>query len=144
MKIKLLLILILNLLLGCSSVGKVKENFPKNETINLTDIDEIRKNLNGYWESKNQPENPEILWLNFNSETNASWFLIIPKKNRYKNINEVPEEYLHTVIKLLEEKNEIYFELTVIGIENSEKTILDYVTTSEFKISDLTFRRMKI
>ena len=51
---------------------------------------------------------------------------------------------MHTVIKLLEEKNEIYFELTVIGIENSEKTILDYVTTSEFKISDLTFRRMKI
>jgi hypothetical protein len=139
MKKKLLLIIILNLLLGCSSVRKVKESFPKNQTNNLTDINEIRKNLNGYWESKNEPENSEVLWLNFNPETNASWFLIIPKKNNYENINNVPNEYLHTVVKLLKEKNEIYFELTVMGIENSEKTIIEYITPTEFKISEMTF-----
>ncbi|WP_397447786.1 hypothetical protein [Polaribacter sp. R77954] len=143
MKKKLLLVIILNLILSCSSLKKVKESPSKNQPNKLTEINEIRKSLNGYWESKNQAENSEILWLNFNPKTNASWFLIVPKKNKYENINDVPDEYLNTVVKLIKEKNEIYFEISVVGIENSEKTILEYITASEFKISDLTFRKVE-
>jgi hypothetical protein len=122
---------------------KVKESPSKNKPNKLTEINEIRKSLNGYWESKNQAKNSEILWLNFNPKTNVSWFLIVPKKNKYENINDVPGEYLNTVVKLIKEKNEIYFEISVVGIENSEKTILEYITASEFKISDLTFRKVE-
>ncbi len=71
------------ILIGCSKQNKNLVYVKNNSNIDLTDIDSVRTNLNGFWILENKLEFNEIVWLDFSHKRNSTYWeeIIYEKEN---------------------------------------------------------------
>ena len=78
------------LLIGCSDVKRNLVVVENDSDIDLTQLDLVRENLNGFWIIEDYIDGKMILWLDFNQINNVSIWQTIPYSKRIKRPEELP------------------------------------------------------
>ncbi|WBL23825.1 hypothetical protein [Zunongwangia sp. HRR-M8] len=129
------------LLLGCSNP---KQNliFVENDyEIDLTDLDSVRENLNGFWIPNNNINGEEILWLNFHRTKNFSEWETIPYTEEIEQTEELFMGSCPTLAGLIKLNGKIQIEFVSLG--GSDTTEIESLSKTKFKIDGTTYLRHK-
>ncbi|MGS2727890.1 hypothetical protein ACU8DI_14870 [Psychroserpens sp. BH13MA-6] len=105
--------------------------------IDLTKLDSVRENLNGFWIPENQLDSESIVWLNFNNEKNVTYWESIPieRTESYTFIS------CPTVVELIILNGKTQMEFINLG--GSDTTKIEYLSKTKFKIDGMTYLRHK-
>ncbi|WP_282081558.1 hypothetical protein [Aquimarina algiphila] len=109
--------------------------------IDLTELDSVRENLNGFWVPENQIDAEEILWLDFHKEKNSATWEIIPYNEEIKRTKELPMTSCSTIAGLIKLNGKIQLEF--IGLGGSDTTEIKSLTKTKFKLDGITYLRHK-
>ncbi len=66
------------LLIGCSNPKRNLIVVENDSEIDLTELDSVRENLNGFWIPENNIDGENILWLDFHKVKNFATWETIP------------------------------------------------------------------
>ena len=128
-------------LFGCSNSKRdlvVQEN---DYEIDLTELDSVRENLNGFWISENDTIGKEILWLDFHKTKNFSTWEMIEYSKEIERTEELPMTSSPTIIGLIKLNGKTQMEFVNLG--GSDTTEIEYLTKTKFKINGTTYLRHK-
>ncbi|WP_348636569.1 hypothetical protein QLS71_015445 [Mariniflexile litorale] len=109
--------------------------------IDLTDLDSVRENLNGFWIPKNNVNGEEILWLNFHKTKNFSDWETIPYTEEIEQTEELPMESCPTLAGLIKLNGKVQIEFVSLG--GSDTTEIESLSKTKFKITGMTYLRHK-
>ena len=115
--------------------------FENDYEVDLTELDSVRKNLNGFWIPENDQEELEILWLNFESNKNITNWETIPYTDEIKRTEILPYKSCPTIITLIKVNNEVRIQFVSLGAQDTSK--IDQLTKTKFKIDGITYLKHK-
>ena len=141
MRIFLKIVMLACLLSGCSNPNQNLIIIENDYEIDLTNLDAVRENLNGFWIPENQIEAEEIVWLNFHKEKNYSTWQAIPYNEEIKQIQSLPITTCSTIVELIKYKEETQMKYVSLG--GSDTTRIENLTKTKFKINGVTYLRHK-
>jgi hypothetical protein len=109
--------------------------------IDLTELDSVRENLNGFWIPESQTDTDEILWLDFHKEKNSSTWEIIPYNEEIKRTESLPIRSCPTIVGLIKLNGTTQMEFVSLG--SLDTTKIEQLTKTKFKIDGMTYLRHK-
>ncbi len=109
--------------------------------INLTELDSVRKNLNGFWVPEYNINGKNILWLNFHEKKNIATWQTIPYTEEIKQTEELPITSCSTIAELIKLNGKVQIEFVDLG--GSDTTEIEYLTKTKFKIDGITYLKHK-
>ncbi len=89
------------LLLRCSNPKRNLIVIENDYEFDLTDLDSVRENLNGFWIPENNINGEEILWLDFHKTKNFSDWETIPYTKEIERTEELPMKSCPTLAGLI-------------------------------------------
>jgi hypothetical protein len=114
----------------------------KNDSnIDLTKLDSVRENLNGFWVSENRIGSGEILWLDFHKEKNSTTWEIIPFNEEIQQTKLLPIKSCPAFVKLTKQNETTVMKFVSLG--GSDTTQIQYLTKNKFKIRNNVYLRHK-
>ncbi len=141
MKIIFKILILTSLLFSCSNPNLNLIIIENDYEIDLTELDSVRENLNGFWVPENQIDAEEILWLDFHKEKNSATWEIIPYNEEIKRTKELPMTSCSTIAGLIKLNGKIQLEF--IGLGGSDTTEIKSLTKTKFKLDGITYLRHK-
>ena len=129
------------LLVGCSNPKRNLVVVENDYEIDLTDLDSVRENLNGFWIPENHLDSENILWLDFHKTKNFATWEIIPYSDEIKKTEELPIKSCPTTAGLIKLDGKTQMEFVSFG--GSETTQIEKLTKTKFKIDGMTYLRHK-
>jgi len=126
---------------GCSDPKRNLIVIKNDNAIDLTQLDSVRKNLNGFWIPENEIDGEEILWLNFEKNKNSTSWNIIPYTNEIKRSKILPYRSCPTFAGLVQLDGEVQMEF--VGLGGSDTTKIKSLTKTKFKIRGTTYLKHK-
>ncbi|AXT59211.1 hypothetical protein D1816_02225 [Aquimarina sp. AD10] len=109
--------------------------------IDLTELDSVRENLNGFWIPENDRNGQEILWLNFESNKNLTDWETIPYTDEIKQTEILPYKSCPTIVTLIKVNKEV--QMQFVSLDGQDTTKIDQLTKTKFKIGGTTYLRHK-
>jgi hypothetical protein len=109
--------------------------------IDLTDLDSVRENLNGFWIPENNINGENILWLDFHKEKNFATWETIPYTEEIKRTEALPMTSCATIAGLIKLNGKIQLEF--VGLGGSDTTEIESLTKTKFKLDGITYLRHK-
>jgi len=109
--------------------------------IDLTKLDSVRENLNGFWIPENHIDGEIVLWLDFHKKKNSSAWEIIPYSDEIKQDEELFIQSCLTLASLIKLNNKVKIEF--VGLGGSDTTEIQSLTKTKFKIDGMTYLRHK-
>ncbi|MGB1042438.1 MAG: hypothetical protein ACPGU6_03520 [Tenacibaculum sp.] len=114
----------------------------KNDSeIDLTELDSVRENLNGFWIPENHIDSENILWLDFHKEKNSTTWEIIPYSEEIKRTESLPTKSCSTFARLIKLNGKVQMEFVSLG--GSDTTEIESLSKTKFKIDGMTYLRHK-
>lgn len=141
MKIILKTLILTSLLFGCSNPKRNLIVVENDSEINLTELDSVRKNLNGFWVPEYNINGKNILWLNFHEKKNIATWQTIPYTEEIKQTEELPITSCSTIAELIKLNGKVQIEFVDLG--GSDTTEIEYLTKTKFKIDGITYLKHK-
>ncbi len=126
---------------GCSNPKRNLIVVENDSEIDLTKLDSVRKNLNGFWIPENNIKGENILWLNFHKVKNFATWEIIPYTEDIKRTEELPITSSSTIAGLIKLNGKVQLEF--VGLGDSDTTEIEVLTKMKFKIDGMTYLRHK-
>lgn len=109
--------------------------------IDLTELDTVRENLNGFWIPENDTIGKEILWLDFHKTKNFSTWEIIEYSEEIKKTEELLMSSCSTTTGLIKLDGKVQMEF--VSLVGSDTTEIESLTRTKFKIDGITYLRHK-
>lgn len=109
--------------------------------IDLTDLDSVRENLNGFWIPENNINGENILWLDFHKNKNFATWETIPYTEEVKRTEELPMSSCSTIAGLIKLNGKVQMEF--VSLVGSDTTEIELLTKTKFKIDGMTYLRHK-
>lgn len=109
--------------------------------IDLTDLDSVRENLNGFWIPENNVNGEDILWLDFHKKKNSASWETIPYNEEIKQTEEPPITSCSTIAGLIKLNGKVQMEF--MGLGGSDTTEIEFLTKTKFKLDGITYLRHK-
>jgi len=109
--------------------------------IDLTDLDSVRENLNGFWIPEKNKNGEEILWLDFHKTKNYSYWETIPFNEEYEKTKSLPLQTCLEFAELININGKV--QIQFVGLGGSDTTEIKYLSKSKFKLDETTFLRHK-
>ncbi len=128
-------------LLGCSNPKRDLVVVKNDYEIDLTELDSVRENLNGFWIPENQIDSESILWLDFHKTKNLAYWETIPYSKEIERTEELPIKSCSTITGLIKLDGKTQMEFVNLG--DSDITEIEYLTKTKFKIDGITYLRHK-
>ncbi len=128
-------------LLGCSNPKRNLIVVENDYEIDLTELDSVRENLNGFWIPENHIDAENILWLDFHKDKNSATWEIIPYTEEIKRTESHPIKSCPTIVGLIKLNGQTQMEFVSLG--GSDTTKIEYLTKMKFKIDGMTYLRHK-
>jgi hypothetical protein len=130
----------------------IKEDIAENKTrnlivvendyeINLTELDSVRENLNGFWIPENDIDGEEIIWLEFHKKKNFATWEIISFTEEQKQTESLYMNSCSTIAELIKLNGKI--QMSFVNLVSSDTTEIEYLTKTKFKIDGMTYLRHK-
>ncbi|WP_299438257.1 hypothetical protein [uncultured Aquimarina sp.] len=141
MKIIFEILILASLLLSCSNPNRNLIVVENDYDIDLTKLDSVRENLNGFWIPENQIDSEEILWLDFHKKKNSATWETIPYNDEIKLTESLPFKSCPTTVELIKLNGKTQMEFVSLGGSNT--TEIEYLTKTKFKIDGITYLRHK-
>lgn len=141
MKIIFKILILTSLLSSCSNSNRDLIIIQNDYEIDLTELDSVRENLNGFWVPENQIDAEEILWLDFHKEKNSATWEIIPYNEQIKRTESLPYKSCPTMVELIKLNGKTQMEFVSLG--GSSTTEIQHLTKTKFKIDGITYLRHK-
>lgn len=129
------------LILGCSNPKRNLIFIESDYEIDLTDLDSVRENLNGFWIPENHIDSENILWLDFNKNKNSTNWKIIPYSEEIERTEDLPIKSCPTIAGLIKLNGKVQIEFVSLG--GSDTTEIESLTKTKFKIDEMTYLRHK-
>lgn len=141
MKIIFKILILISLLSGCSNSNRNLIAVENDYEIDLTELDSVRENLNGFWIPEKQIDAEEILWLNFHKEKNSTTWELIPFNEEIKRTETLPVKSSPTIVELIKLNGKTQMEFVSLG--GTDTTKIEHLTKTKFKIDGITYLRHK-
>ena len=141
MKFKIYISILTFILLGCSNPKRNLVLTANDYNIDLTELDSVRENLNGFWIPENKIDSDEILWLDFHKTKNFSTWEIIPYLEEIERTESLPIKSCPTIAGLIKLDGKVQIEF--VGLVGSDTTEIQSLTKTKFKIDGMTYLRHK-
>ena len=141
MKIIFKILILISLLSGCSNPNRNLIVVENDYEIDLTELDSVRENLNGFWIPEKQIDAEEILWLNFHKEKNSTTWELIPFNEEIKRTETLPVKSSPTIVELIKLNGKTQMEFVSLG--GTDTTKIEHLTKTKFKIDGITYLRHK-
>ncbi|KAA1246672.1 hypothetical protein [Aquimarina sp. RZ0] len=109
--------------------------------IDLTSLEYVRENLNGFWIPENNPNGKEILWLYFRENKNLTDWDTLPFTEEIRRTEILPYKPCATVATLIKVNNET--QLQFVSRSGQDTVKIDQLTKTKFKIDGVTYLRHK-
>lgn len=109
--------------------------------IDLTDLDSVRENLNGFWVPENNIDSENILWLDFHKEKNFATWETIPYTEEINRTEELPMTSCSTIAGLIKLNDKVQLDFVRLG--GSYTTEIESLTKTKFKFDGMTYLRHK-
>lgn len=128
------------LLVGCSNPKRDLIIVKNDRQIDLTELDSVRENLNGYWliELEKDSATERILCLKFTK--NSSLWENVGYKNNFLN-NSIEFISCEPVASLIKVKDSVQIEF--VGLGSSDTTKIEYLSKTKFIIGGITYLKHK-
>ena len=141
MKAVLKVSILILFLLRCSNSKQNLIVIENDYEINLTDLDAVKENLNGFWIPKNDIAGEKILWLNFEQNKNSCTWDLIPFTKEIKQTKAIPYSSCPTFMEIFKQNGNI--QVAFIGLGSSDTTTIEYLSKTKFKIDGVSYLRHK-
>ncbi len=105
--------------------------------IDLTQLDSVRENLNGFWIPENQLDSENIIWFDFHKKKNSSIWRSVPKEKT----ESYPIFSCPTLVILIKVNGKTAIEYINLG--GSDTTKIEYLSKTKFKIDGNTYLKHK-
>lgn len=115
--------------------------FENDYAIDLTNIDSVRVNLNGFWIEEENINSKEILWLNFLPNSYSTNWIMIPYNKEISKSHKLPMESCPTNAELLKMNNETH--IRFVGLVYSDTAKIEQLTKTKLKIEGITYLKHK-
>ncbi len=129
------------LLIGCSNPKRNIIVVENDSEIDLTELDSVRENLNGFWILENNIDGENILWLDFHKVKNFATWETIPYTEDIKRTEELPMTSCSTIAGLIKLNGKVQLEF--VGLGGSDTTEIESLSKTKFKIDGMTYLRHK-
>ncbi len=126
---------------GCSDPKRNLIVAKNDSEIDLTQMDSVRENLNGFWIPEDDVDGQEILWLNFNKDKNSTSWERIPYTSEIKRTQILPYRSCPTYIGLIKINGQV--KMKRVGLTFSDTTNIEYLSKNEFKVHGMTYLKHK-
>jgi len=126
-------------LLGCLSPKRSLIVLENDSEIDLTELDSVRENLNGFWIPEDEIRPKNILWLDFHETKNFTYWETIPNSKKTLRTGEFPVESCPTIVSLIKVDGKT--QLKFVGLTSSGTAEIEYLTRTKFKIYGTTYLR---
>ena len=113
----------------------------KDYEINLTKLDSVRENLNGFWILAENLGGESILWIKFEKEEYSTFWETIPFTDEIQKTKTLPWESCPTFIELTKVMDTVQINLISMGGKTQHK--LNYMTKTKFIIDSSAYLRHK-
>lgn len=129
------------LLLGCSNPNRNLIITENDSEIDLTELDSVRENLNGFWIPENHIDSENILWLDFDKNKNMTTWEIIPYTNEIKRTEILPIKSSPTIAGLIKLDGKV--QIKFVGLGGSDTTKIESLSKTKFRIDGITYLKHK-
>lgn len=124
-------------LFGCSNTKRNLIVVENDSEIDLTQLDSVRDNLNGFWIPEDDVDGQEILWLDLkNGKKSTEWWKM-PYTSEIERTQIIPIRSCPTHISLIEIDGQI--KLKRVGFLFSDTTKIEYLSKNKFKVYGTTY-----
>ena len=141
LKLKIYISILTFTLLGCSNPKRNLIVVENDSEIDLTKLDSVRENLNGFWIPENHLNSENILWLDFHKTKNSTTWETIPYSEEIERTEELPIKSCPTIAGLIKLDGKVQMEFVSLG--GSDTTEIESLTKTKFKIDGITYLRHK-
>jgi len=134
-------LILLQILVACSDSKRNLIVVKNDYEINLTEIDSVKENLNGYWAmdlGKRNTSTETLLYLRFN-EYSAIWEHVVIKNGMLNKTFEFKTS--RPVASLIKVNDSVKIQLVNLG--GADTTKIEYLTKTKFRINDITYFKHK-
>ncbi|MDZ4148459.1 MAG: hypothetical protein U1C58_09265 [Flavobacteriaceae bacterium] len=128
-------------LIGCSNPQHNLIVVENDREIDLTELDSVRENLNGFWIPENHIDAENILWLSFDKKKNMTTWEMIPYNNEIKRTERLPIKSCPTIVELIKLNGETQLEF--VNLTSSDTAKIENLTKIKFKINGMTYLKHK-
>lgn len=129
------------LLIGCSDHKRNLIGVEKDSDIDLTQLDSVRKALNGYWINENNMDEEMILWLDFYKDENLTTWQLLPYQEDVQNIEELGIPSCSTIATLIKLNGKVQLEFVSLG--GSDTLEIKSLSMTKFKVDGTTYLKHK-
>ena len=113
-------------LVGCSNPKRNLIIVENDSEIDLSQLDSVRDNLNGFWIPEDEVEGQEILWLDFTNGKKSTEWWEMPYTSEIERTQTIPIKSCPTYIGLIEIDGQIKLER--VGFLFSDTTKIEYLS----------------
>lgn len=128
-------------LISCSNPKRNLIVVQNDSNIDLTQLDSVRENLNGFWIPENHIDSENILWLDFHKTKNRATWETIPYSKEIQRTEELPIKSCPTIAGLIKLNGKVQMEF--VSLTGSDTTEIEVLTKTKFKIHGMTYLRHK-
>ncbi len=124
---------------GCSNTNSNIIYFEAGDKIDLSNIDSVRENLNGFWINEVYIDKNYIEWFDFDKNRNtSSWDFIPYNENDYQD-KVVPISTCSSIVELLKLNNRVH--LNVVGMGGSDTIKIESLNENRLEIGKTIYLR---
>ena len=132
-------ILGLLLLISCKQSDSNLVVVENDYEIDVTKVDLVRANLNGFWVNANQLKNEEVLYLQFDSVKNFTFWRTLPFTTEVLETQIIPISSSLTITELAQFKDTVHLIFT--SMSDSDTSKIEYLSKTKFKIDGTSYLR---
>ena len=115
--------------------------FENDYEIDLTDLDSVRENLNGFWVLESQSNEENLLLLDFEKQDSLSTWNTISLTEKDIKEKTIPITSCQSFAHLLKSNREV--QILFVSLGGQDTTNIDYLTKTKFKINGMTYFKHK-
>ncbi len=125
--------------LGCSDLKQDRRVSDNGIQIDLTDLNAVKENLDGFWIREDKLAGDNIILLGLAWNKNQTTWEEIPFTEEIKRTQTIPVKSCPTNVSLIKTKDTVQIEFSNLGW--SRKTKIDYLSKNVFKVDGITYLR---
>jgi hypothetical protein len=127
------------LLNGCSDSKRNLAVVENKYEIDLSQLDSVRENLNGFWVREDDIDEETIVWLDFYKESNVTNWEVMQYSEDIKQIEELAIPTCPTTATLIKSNGKIHFKFVSLG--GSDTLEIESLYKNRFIIDGISYLR---
>ncbi|KQC33206.1 hypothetical protein AAU57_07680 [Nonlabens sp. YIK11] len=128
-------------MIGCSDSKQNLIVVEDDHDIDLTQLDSVRDNLNGFWILEDVLDEENLLYLDFDKENNVTSWETIPFSREIEQSGVIPMISCRPWVTIIKPHDKV--ELEFVGLYYSDTLEIESLSKTKFKIDGLTYLRHK-